>query len=499
MNRTERLNEFNKWKERLAAYRLAMNVLEIDLIAGAPKEGAYYRASKTAVLMGEYLNTLRDEKMYEIITDLLREERLNGMVRRELELYHEELTKDRSVPIDLYVYFEEILTRSKVEWLRAKAEDDFKGYASCLKDVIDCYRGMISLKDSPLGIYDRMLDNHQKGWTSYKYDEFFGHVRERIIPLMEEILTSGKPSKDIFKGDYSIDGQRRVMAKVCDMIGFDSSWGRMTESEHPVTSFISIGDVRFTTKYIPDDPVRAILSTVHESGHAWFGHNVDKAYEGSIIATSISAGLHESQSRLCENHLGRSLAFWEVVFPWLRDEYPHKFSGVTLPEFYRTVNAVRPSLIRTEADEVTYPLHILIRYELERDLMEGDLKVADLETAWNDKYRDYLGLVPEKASEGVLQDMHWPYAYFGYFPTYALGSAMAAQFFAVMCVENDVDGLIRDGRYTELMKWLGKKYQHYGNRYSAEDVLMGATSEAFNDEYYFKWLENKYRLLYGLL
>lgn len=505
VNLNEKINKFCKWEERLSAYRMALTLIGIDQTAGAPSSGADYRDSRAALLQGEFRRVLYDDEIFGIIGELLgepegalieeacRNDLDEGDLRRMLQLYHDQLVKERSVPPDEYSAFARVLDRSKLQWLRAKKEEDFKGYAPYLQEVIDGYRHLTALQNSSLGIYDRMLDDMQPGWIQAKYDVFFGHVKERILPLLDEIKKKETPDRSFIGCGYDAEPQRRVMKQVLELIGFTPDWGRISESEHPLTTCISRGDVRFTTKYRPDDPSAAVLSSVHESGHAWFGHNVDEKYDGTVIARSISAGLHESQSRFCENHLGRSRAFWDVIYPLIRKEFPEKLSGIDTDTFYKGINAVRPSLIRTKSDEVTYPLHILIRYELEKEMMEGDLRVKDLEDAWSDRYDKYLGIRPSVPSEGVLQDMHWPYAYFGYFPTYALGSAMAAQFFNAATKDLEPEKLIREGRYTEIMIWLRDHVHRYAGRYEADEILKLATGETFNDEYYFRWLENKYR------
>ena len=500
MKVSDKIKKFNEWEERLSAYRMALTLIGIDQTLGAPPQGAEYRDSRSAILQGEFRRLVKDEEMFGLIGELIGEASgeldpdpsKEGDLRRRLELYHDELTRDRAVPLEVYMEYARILDRSKLKWLQAKKDEDYKGYAPCLQEVVDGYKKIVSLQDSPLGIYDRMLDQNQPGWTMARYDEFFRHVKERVVPIVKSNGERPKPDRSFLEGEYDIEKQRRVMAKVREMIGFTESWGRMGESEHPLTTGVSRGDVRFTTKFRKGDPSAAILSTIHESGHAWFTHNVDPRYEGTIIADSISAGLHESQSRFCENHLGRSAAFWEKVYPWLQEEFKEKLGGVSRNAFLSAVNAVRPSAIRTKADEVTYPLHILIRYELEREMMEGGLLAADLESAWNEKYSEYLGITPRIPSEGVLQDMHWPYAYFGYFPTYALGSAMAAQFYNAMCRDLDPEKLIREWKYTEIMAWLGTHVQRYANRYEADEVMKLATGEEFTDEYYFRHLEEKY-------
>ena len=503
MTLNDKLKEFNNWKERLSAYGMALTLLGVDQTFGSPIEGAEYRIGKTAVLRGEYVRVLQDEDMYGIISELIKEpegafeEYLKespmdeGDIRRELELYYESLTKEKNIPPEVYMDFSRTLDRSKTMWLRSKENEDFTGYAPYLKDVIDGFKEITSLQKSPLGLYDRMLDDNQPGWNKSKYDVFFDHVRENVVPLVKEMSGVPEPDMGFMKHFYSSEGQRRVMKKVLDFIGFDSSWGRMGESEHPLTTSLSRGDVRFTTKFRANDISQAVLSSVHESGHAWFGHNVDVKYDGSIIARSISAGLHESQSRLCENHLGRSFAFWEKIYPWFKEEFPEELKGTDVDAFYKAISYSKPSLIRTESDELTYPLHILIRYELEKAFIEEGLEVSDLEAAWNDKYYEYLGIRPDRPSRGILQDMHWPYAYFGYFPTYALGSAFAAQFYKAMLRDIDPEEMIRTDRYRDIMKWLEEHVHRYANRYPAEDVLKLATGEDFNDRYYFEWLENR--------
>ena len=504
MTLKDKINKFNNWKDRLSAYGLALTMLGVDQTFGSPVKGAEYRMSRTAILRGEYVRVLQDEEMYGIIGDLIKEPEGSfeefltdspmdeGDIRRELELYYRSLTKDRDIPPEKYMEFSKALDRSKTAWLEAKTSEDFRGYVPYLDAVIKGYKELTALADSPLGLYDRMLDDNQPGWTKAQYDVFFGHVKERVVPMVKEAASYPEPDKSFMNFEFGDAGQRRVMNKILNFIGFTPDWGKMGESEHPLTTSLSQGDVRFTTKFRKHDISQAVLSSVHESGHAWFGHNVDPKYDGSIIGRSISAGLHESQSRLCENHLGRSFAFWEQVYPWFKEEFPEELKGTDLDSFYRLISHSRPSLIRTESDELTYPLHILIRYELEKEMMEGGLEAADLEEAWNSKYEEYLGIRPGKPSEGILQDMHWPYAYFGYFPTYALGSAMAAQFYGAMKRDIDPEALIRSGKYTEIMGWLREHVHKYANRYPAEKVLEMATGEPFNDEYYFNWLKERY-------
>ena len=501
------LAEFDAWRRDVDALEMALSVLSVDAADKAPVLGAAYRSDRRAALV-EMLQKLKNQPaIYETVCTLYEAgSRLaDDDLVRELELAKQMLERERSVsPADRAAY-DRVVELSGRMWLKAKAEADFKSYAPYLEPVIEGYKAMTAgmCEASPQTggwqrLYDRMLDLNQPGWNIARYDRFFEEIKTHVIPLLEQIMEAPPVRDDFIRKPFPADRQRQVMAKILEYIGFTPDWGKMGEAEHPLTTPICIGDVRFTTKYRECQPVQAVFSTIHESGHARHAHGLDPKYEGWLIGSSASAGLCESQSRFCENHLGRSLAFWEVMLPLFKEAFPVQLEGITPSMIYRAANAVKPSPVRTEADEVTYPLHILIRYELEKEMMDGDLRVKDLEEAWNEKYRKYLGITPANAAEGVLQDMHWPYAYFGYFPTYALGSAAAAQLFAAMQRDLDPAQLLKEHRYPELMAWLGRKVHRFGNRYPMEEIIRMAAGEDLSVKYYTDWLESKYRGIYKL-
>lgn len=509
MDTAARIRMLREWEKRLSAYQLGLTMISLDA-GGAPSSGAAYRGERRALLAGEYRKVLKDEAMFENLLEL--EELLNrpnadsligldpaeeAVVRREVALYLRQLRREKEVPVDAYMAFERAKDKASRDWLRAKKEEDFASHAPLQQEVIDRYKDIIAASqptnnEKEGSLYDRMLDRHQPGWTTKEYDFFFDSVRTRIVPLLQRIMEQEPVREDFLYDFYPAEKQRKVMRKICDYIGFTEDWGKLGESEHPLTTTVCQGDIRFTTKYREHGIHQAILSTIHETGHAYFGHQVDPTFEGSVIAHSISAGLRESQSRLLENHIGRSRAFWQEVLPMLQEEFPKQLHGVDPELFYRAVNAVNPSFIRTQADEVTYPLHIMIRYELEKEFLGGNMPAKDLEEAWNEKYEEYLGIRPQKPSEGVLQDMHWLYAYFGYFPTYALGSAMAAQFAHTMEEKIDVPALLKAHRFTAITDWLKENVHHFGGFIEAEEVLLRATGHSFDPKYYIEYLENKY-------
>ena len=497
MTKEEMLEKLKDWQDKVNAYGMALTIIGIDANNNPPTDGASYRNEKRAYLAGEAFKISNDPSIYELLTQLEKEE-LDGDTRRIVELHLEEFNKTKNIPHDLYVDYQLSLGQSEQAWLKYKQEDNYSGYEPYLKDVIEKHKQIISCQKSDLKLYDRMLDDHENGWNEEKYDAFFGAIKERIVPLIHEISKAKQIDESFLHLYYPAKQQREFLPQIMDYIGFTPNWGKLGESEHPLTTGICKNDIRFTTKYREHDVSMAILSSIHEVGHAYFGHQVADKYDGTILAHTINAGLHESQSRLCENYLGRSLSFWKVNFPKLKEAFPEQLKDVDTEMFYKAINASKPSLIRTDADELTYPLHIMVRYEIEKGLFNGSIPTDGLNKVWNEKYKEYLGIDVPNDRDGILQDMHWPYAYFGYFPTYALGSAFAAQFYHKMEEELNVEELLLDSKFTTIMDWLKVNVHQYANRYTPDEILEKATGEPFNIQYYIDYLEKKYRTLYNL-
>lgn len=497
MTKEEKLLQLKQWEDKVNAYGMALTMIGLDANNNPPTDGGSYRNEKRAILAGEAFKLENDPSIYELLKDLEKEE-LDRDEKRIVELYVKEFEKTRSVPQEEFVEYQKCLGASEQAWLKYKLEDNYEGYEPYLKELIEKHKKLISYQNSPLSLYNRMLDDHQNGWNEEKYDAFFNKVKERIIPLIKEIVQAKQIDQSFLFKTYPAKAQREFMPEILSYIAFTPNWGKLGESEHPLTTSINKNDIRFTTKYRENNIAMAILSSIHEVGHAYYGHQVSDRYDGTIISHTINAGIHESQSRLCENHLGRSLPFWKVNYPKLQKAFPTQLEGVTTEDFYRAINASEPSLIRTDADELTYPLHIIIRYEIEKGLFNGSIPTENLNKVWNEKYEEYLGVKVPNDKDGILQDMHWPYAYFGYFPTYALGSAYAAQFYHKMKEEIDVDQLLLDSQYPVIMEWLKTHVHQYANRYSPDEVLEKATGETFQVNYYLDYLEEKYRRLYNL-
>ena len=517
MTERELRAHFQDWIFRGSAYRMALSVIGYDRNTAAPKGGAEYRERRTAFLSGELFRILKDPEIEPVLRKLseLPEEPgqegaagtdgkslpMAGFSREELRRmaahYYKEYKESKALPKERFVAFQESISLAFRRWGEAMAANDYALLEPHLQRVIDDAQAITRLRTGDaslkgLGLYEAMLERNEPGMTLEKYDAFFGLIRERLLPLIRK--AGEKPAEDdgFLRGHFELEKQRAFSEILKAHLGFTPDWGVQGETEHPVTTWIASSDVRTTTHFRENDLTAAIFSTIHECGHAWYAHNVDARYEGTALQGGISAAMHESQSRLLENHLGRSEAFWEPLYPRLQALFPEALGEISRERFLRAVNRVKPSLIRMQADELTYPVHILIRYELEKDLFTGRLSAKDLPEAWREKYRAYLGVEPKDDRSGVLQDMHWAGGYHGYFPTYALGSAIAAQIMHRMREEIDVDGLLRAGRVCEIMSWLRENVQRYGALYETEEILRRATGEAFDPSYYVAYLEEKY-------
>ena len=494
----EEIRKFKDWEFRISAYEMALKIIDIDKQTVAPADGMAYRDERSTYLAGELFSIQTEKDMYDLVKKMKDDTDLDGDLRRAAQLHFRDMENTFCVPKEDYVAYQHLCAESYGVWLKAKKADSYEMFAPYLTRIIEMKKKLYGYRNSSLPIYDQMLDDYEPGMNTAKYDAFFAEVKERLVPLIQKVVRAEPIRTDFLCADYPEEGQKKFTKSLLKYLHFDPSWGYQNETEHPFTDWTCAGDCRTTTKYLTDNVASAILSTVHETGHAWYRHNVDRKYDGTILAEGISCGMHESQSRLCENYLGRSEAFWDYNFPALQAVFPEQLKGVDAKMFTRAINASAPSLVRTEADELTYPMHIAVRYEIEKGLFNGTISTDRLDETWNAMYDRYLGIHAEKASEGILQDVHWACGDIGYFPTYALGSAFAAQFMHKMREDMDVDEALRSGHYEDCIGWLREHIHKYGARYDAEEVMKLATGETFDPHYYLDYLEQKYTELYHL-
>jgi carboxypeptidase Taq len=350
----------------------------------------------------------------------------------------------------------------------------------------------------PEVVYDALLDDYEPGIQTAQVKEILARLREGLVPLAEKILGSErKPDTAILRRDFPVDRQRFFVESAASAIGFDLQTGRLDTTTHPFCTTLGPKDCRITTRYVENEFVAAFFDVMHEAGHGIYAQGLPAEHFGTPLAWEAGLGVHESQSRLWENFVARSHGFWRHFFPRAQQAFPIALGGVALDDFYFAVNDVRASLIRIDADEVTYNLHILIRFEIEQAVFGGDLSVADLPEAFNEKMRSYLGIVPENDTEGCLQDVHWAEGVFGYFPTYSLGNIYAAQLYAAAGKDlGDLQAQFAAGDFQPLLSWLREKIHRHGRRYLPFDLITRATGQEPDPEYLLDYLDSKYSPLY---
>lgn len=387
---------------------------------------------------------------------------------------------------------------STLVWRQARPRNDFAAFRPALQEMMDFARreaDYIGYQDHP---YDALLDHYEPGITSRDVDRIFARLREVIVPLVRSYTERDHPIPDAVRtAEFDPIQQRLFALKVAEAFGFDLSRGRLDESAHPFTESFDPDDVRITTRYLQDS-LFGIFAIFHEAGHAIYEQGVPTSLARTWVGRGASLGVHESQSRLWENLIGRSRPFWQFYYRPFQDHFP-SLRRTALDAFYRVVNRVQPSLIRVEADEVTYNLHIMLRYELEKELITGSLAVSKLPEAWNDRMRTYLGITPPTDADGVMQDTHWASALIGYFPTYTLGNILSVQLFeAARRAHPTLSEEIARGQFTTLLGWLRKHVHIYGRKFLPPEIVMRATGTALTPEPYLLYLQHKFGEIYGV-
>ncbi|HEV7214758.1 MAG TPA: carboxypeptidase M32 [Chloroflexota bacterium] len=420
-------------------------------------------------------------------TALLRE------VRREVE-------RAVKLPTEYVKELAETTARAFESWQRARAESTFALYRDDLARVIDLKRReaqFVGYAESP---YDALLDEYEPGQTEAMTAAVFADMRRDTVQLLADLRSSSvQPDASLLVRQYEKQKQWDFGVQVLGAMGFDFDAGRQDYSAHPFTTSFSPTDVRVTTRVYEDDLRSGLFGTIHEGGHALYELGIDPKLARTSLASSPSLGMHESQSRLWENAIGRSAPFWRYWYPRLSDVFPEQLRDVAENAFLRAVNSVQPSFIRVEADEVTYNLHIILRFELETAVLSGRMEVDDLPEAWNAKMAESLGITPRNAAEGVLQDVHWSTGSLGYFPTYSLGNLYFAQILATLRRQfPDIDERIGSGDLLFVREWLREHIHRFGNIYPAQELIQRVTGEPLNPQYFTKYLRDKYGALYGL-
>jgi carboxypeptidase Taq len=462
-----------------------------------------YRGDQMALLAGLMHDRWSDPVLGERL-EVLAESNLASNPHSDTGCTIREIKRRRDRKVRLPKSLVEEMTRTCVQgqqvWQEARGKNDFASFRPLLEKIIRLKRQEADALGYEECLYDALLEDYEPGQKTSTLREALGNLRDALVPLVAAIADSGRQADlSILERSYAPEIQKSFASEVAQRIGFEFDRGRLDVTAHPFCTTLGPDDCRITTRYQEHDFGDAFFSVLHEAGHGIYEQGLHTEAFGLPLGCTAGLGVHESQSRLWENQVGRSRAFWDYHYKSAQKSFPDALGSVSPDDFYWAVNAVRPSLIRTEADEVTYNLHVLIRFELEQDLLSGDLPVSDLPEIWNQRYQQYLGITPPSDSDGVLQDIHWSAGLMGYFPTYSLGNLYAAQLFARADEEvGPVDEQFRQGEFRPLRNWLREKVHHEGHRYLASELMQRATGQELSHEPLIDYLTRKLTPLYEL-
>ena len=461
-----------------------------------PKKAEGGRAAQLGTMQALYHERLVDPRLGEWLADAKPSTPDEVAMVRILSKERDRAVK---VPARLVKALAQAQSHALSAWREARDKKDFKVFEPHVQKLLELRREMADAWGHDGERYDALLENYEPGMRVKRLLPVLAGLRQKLVPLVQAI-DARPPPRRIFEGKtFDPEVQWKFTLQLLESMGFDLEAGRQDRSTHPFTGGTGLYDVRLTTRVFPELPLSSVFSSIHEGGHGIYEQGFSPAHERTTLAQAPSMGLHESQSRLWENVVGRGQSFWKHFFPKYQQLFPAQLKDVSLAEFLREVNRVERSFIRVEADEVTYNLHIVLRYELELELIRGNLQATDLEAAWNEKTKDLLQLEVKSVNQGVLQDIHWAFGEFGYFPTYALGNLYAASLWKAM--NRDIRGLdesIAQGELAPVKNWLREKVHREGFRTDAESLVTRITGAGLTDDDFVSYLKMKYGALYGI-
>lgn len=483
------------------ALNYALYLISWDTETEAPIDAIENRSNQCGVLYEQLMNIMFSEEFIKVVNDLYTNiDQLDETFQKEIKKAKKNLDETLKIPAEEQIKMSVVFSKSATIWEKAKVNNDFDSFKSTLEEIVDYQkRAAKYLESDTLKGYDVLLDMYEEGMTKKEYDAFFDLLKKELVPFVKEI-TSKKLNYQpkIHLQKYDIDKQRLVAKYLCQVMKLEDNFSVLKESAHPFTSGWGTDEIRITTHYYEDDLLSNIYSVIHEAGHATYERNVDKKYNNTLLSGGTTMAMHESQSRFYENIIGRNELFINKHYPKIQEIFKEELAGISSKDFFLYANEAKMSFIRTEADELTYPLHIMLRYDLEKELIEGNLTVKELPTRWNALFKGYFGLDVPSDTLGVLQDVHWSGGSFGYFPTYALGSAYAAQLYHTMKKEINLEEALQKDTLEDIHNWLKEKVHQYGGSKSPKEILLLATNEPFNPQYYVDYLKEKYRKIYNL-
>lgn len=499
MSVKEKYNSIVSHLRKLKDLSAANALLQWDQEVYMPVNGGEHRGQQLATLSAIYHELATDKTYVQNLKGLVLEDSLSFEEKRNVEEALRDAKNSMKFNVDFVKRRSLLISKAFQTWEEAREKNDYSVYAPVLKEMIDLKKEEARIWGFIDHPYDALLDQFERGMKSKQLEDLFEKVKENLIPFIKEIRSKESIDESPLEGKFDKDKQWNFGLDLLKDLGYDFSRGRQDVSTHPFTISFGSNDVRVTTRVKEDNISEMIWSCIHEGGHALYEQGLLEDNYGLALGDACSLSIHESQSRLYENNLGRSKAYWIKNFDLIKSYFPENFEGVSFEAFYRAMNTVKPSLIRTSADELTYHFHVIIRFEIEKGLMDGSIKVEELDKVWNQKYKDYLGIDVPDDNQGVLQDVHWAHGGLGYFPTYSLGSFYGAQFFAQ--AEKSISGLkeeIEQGNYQSLLTWLREEIHQYGKAYNSEELCDKVTGEPLNIDYFMNYVQEKYGEIYNL-
>jgi carboxypeptidase Taq len=477
-------------------------LMEWDQQVFMPNGGVEERGLQSALIGKLIHEKFTSDEVGKLIADLEAEVGdldANTDEARMVRVAKRQYEKQTKVPLEQLMAFIQATTRAHGAWVEAKNKSDFSIFQPHLQKIVDLRIEYAKLFAPYDHIYDPLLDDFEPGMKTADVKQIFDELRPQQVELLQAIAEKEPPDNSFIRQYYKEEFQEIVGRYVISRFGYDWNRGRLDVTMHPFTTEFGQGDVRITTRYLKDDGGSALFSTMHEAGHAMYEQGIPAKYRRHPLGSAASLAIHESQSRLWENLVGRSKEFWTFFYPSMQMLFPEHLGNLSMEDFYRGVNKVEPSLIRVEADEATYNMHVMLRLEIEMGLMEGSLEVKDLPEIWNSKMQDYLGVTPPNDALGVLQDVHWSGGMIGYFSTYALGNLASVQLWDKMVAENpNIPDEIAKGKFDTILGWMNENVHQYGAKYEPQELMVKATGSKITPEPYINYLKTKYGEIYGL-
>jgi carboxypeptidase Taq len=491
--------EFVEKMQKIADVTAASNVMNWDQETYMPPSGAEFRARQIGTLSGIEQEMKTDSELEKLAREVLKISKIDSNEHVNARIYLRDLEKNKKLSPEFIAEFAKAKSSAALVWQKAKAENDFATFLPHLEKIVTMTREMAALLDPKGDPYEALVDLYEPEMSLEKLDAVFAELKKGLVPMIKKINDAQKINDSVLFVKYDEAVQKDVAKKIVSDLGFDFDRGRSDLVEHPFCTTFSPNDVRITTRIKSDDFTFGLWSSIHESGHAMYEQGMPSDQYGLPLGDSVGMGVHESQSRLWENNVCRSEEFTIAYLPYLKEKFPDQLEDVTVEQFYKAINTVKPWPIRIEADELTYHLHIIIRYEIERDLVQGKIEAADTAELWRSKYKEYLGIDITSDSEGVLQDVHWSCGYIGYFPTYSLGSLYAAQYYAAaMRAMPSLKQKSTQGDFKELQSWLGENIHQHGRRYNSEDLCNRVTGEGLNPSVFIEYAREKFGKVYNI-